>query len=36
MLDDFESVYFSLNVRTEDRGKANAANMLERLIDSSY
>lgn len=36
MLDEFESVYFGLNVRPQDHGKANAANMLRRLIDSSY
>lgn len=36
MLDEFESVYFGLNARPKDRAKANAANMLRRLIDSSY
>lgn len=36
MLDEFASVYFGLNVRPKDRGKANPANMLKRLIDSSY
>lgn len=36
MLDEFASVYFGLNVRPKDRGKANPANMLKRLIDSCY
>lgn len=28
ILDEFENVYFGLNVRTKDHGKANPANML--------
>lgn len=36
MLDEFQSVYFGLNVQPKDRRNANAANMLRRLIDSGY